>query len=119
MSVSGFTQKTSSSVSSTSPATTSSHQPLTKALQAFEDADSDHTSSKPLRESNDDELTESVVQAVPNAPKEGEEPGGEGEHEDDTFVPNSDRQTTLEVDLFPEQIKPEVFEIGEDDHEAK
>ena len=119
MSVSGFTQKTSSSVSSTSPATSSSHQPPTKALKAFEDADSDHTSPKPLLESSDDDLKENVVQAVPNVPKEGEEPGGEEEHEADAFVPNSDRQSTLEVDLFAEQIKPEVFEIGADDHEEK
>ena len=123
MSVSGFTQKSTSSVSSTSPATSSSHQPPTKALKAFEDADSDHTSSKPLVESTDDELTENVVQAVPNVPQEEEDvPGGEEEHEADAFVPNPDRQATLEVptvDSHPVQVKPEVFEIGEDDHEEK
>ena len=122
MSVSGFTQKTSSSVSSTSPATSSSHQPPTKALKAFEDAHSDHSSSKPLVESTDDELTENVVQAVPNVPKEGEEQGGEEEHDADAFVPSPDRQSTLEVplvDLTPEQVKPEVFEIGADDNEEK
>ena len=112
MSVSGFTQKSTSSVSSTSPATSSSHQPPTKALKAFEDAHSDHSSSKPLVESTDDELTENVVEAVPNVPKEEDVTGGEEEHEADAFVPNPDRQSTLEVDLFREQVKPEVFEIG-------
>ena len=134
MSVSGFTQNSSSPVTSTSPATSSSHQPPTKVLKAFEDADSDVVSAKPLVESTDDELTENVVPAVPNVKEQGEAPHDlhslnddeGGAHDADNFVPNSDRQSTLEgggngahVPAVPVHVKPEVFEIGTDDVEEK
>ena len=91
-------------------------------MKAFEDADSDHTSTKPLVESTDDELTENAVPAVPNVPEEEDDAhgGGDEEHDADAFVPNPDRNSTLEVplvDKYPVHAEPEVFEIGADDVE--
>ena len=134
MSVSGYTVKSSSSPAGTSPATSSSHQPPTKTLKSelagFEDAHSDFSSTKPLVESTDEELPEQVVQPVPNVPGDAhvdvKEEEGE-EHDANAFVPNQDRNATLEEQVLevpplpqcPAQEKTEVFEIGTEDAEEK
>ena len=113
MSASGFTPNP-SVASSSSPATSSSHQPPTKSLRAMDETESEDTPAKVLAESTDDDLQEAVAQPVPNVPEEElKEEAHEGEHhEADDFVPRQDREATLEGSL------PEMFTIGVDDEET-
>ena len=123
MSASGFTPVPgTSTASSTSPATSSSHQPPTKSLRALDEAEDGQESVKVITDSTDDDLlpeqvahpvTPAVVTEGEGQPKE--EP--EGEHEADSFVPNSNREETLEVNSHAIHTKTEVFEIGSEDPE--
>ena len=133
MSASGFTPNVSdTSVQSVSSATSSSHQPPEKQLKALEEAEEDYASAKQLPDSTDEDNDESVPKTeckvdpafpgqfvaspVPDVPDDvdkgdDEEEGG---HEADDFVPNRQRETTLEPGAFVLHVTPEVFEIGED-----
>ena len=90
---------------------------------------SDDASAKPLVDSTDDELLESSAKPVPNTPDEEVKQEGaeahdevhcpnppeveqEEAHEADSFVPNPDREKTLEGSAFTLNVKPEMFEIG-------
>ena len=114
MSASGFTPNPSPAGSSSSPATSSSHQPPTKSLRALDETTSEDTPAKVLADSTDDDLAEDVVRPVPNVPgEEVEAEAREEEHHDaDDFVPRQDREATLEESL------PEMFTIGADDEET-
>ena len=133
MSASGFTpNRSEASRNSSSPATSSSHQPAAKQLRAMEAADED-SPPKQISDSTDEDLevkphvlafpvdAADVALPVPAVPDDL----GEGEadedvrHDADDFVPNSQRAKTLQSDAFNLHVIPEVFELGGDDDHAK
>ena len=143
MSVKGFTPCASEvSLPSTSSATSSSHQPATKQLKALEEDENDQGSPQPLLDSTDEDLTEGkdadqknechdihfpafpeqplLASPVPHVREEAAEGDEEqGRHEADDFVPNRRREGTLETNTFELNVKPEVFDIGEDPDDTK
>ena len=135
MSVKGYTPNPSPAGSSSSPATSSSHQPPTKTLRAMDGTESEETPVKVLEESTDSDLVDDVIHAVPNVPEEivsekvedatwtspvglprqptievpyaKEETPEEQYHDADDFVPRQDRAATLDHGV-------ETFVIGDD-----
>ena len=104
MSASGLTPVPATSRASSSPATSSSHQPAAKSLRALDEPEGDHDSPKQITDSTDDDLLpESVAQPVDAtggagaacAKGEGEDDADHG-HDADDFVPNPNRGDTLE-----------------------
>ena len=141
MSVHGYTPVPSeTSVQSAASATSSSHQPATKQLKAFEENEDAQITPKQLLESTDEEPGESeqkkecgpvpafpeeareaaeafTASPVPNVPEDADEAfeeAEEGRHDADDFVPNRQREQTLEGNTFQLNVKAEVYEIEED-----
>ena len=108
MSVHGYTPSSSSIDNTTSPATSSSHQPSTKQLKVAEATGSEGSSAKVQDDSTDEDLKET---AVPNVSAQCSESKEDDMHDADLFTPNANRQSTLEGGT------PQVFVIGEKDEE--
>ena len=115
--------------SSSSPATSSSHQPPTKSLRAKDGADSENTPVKVLEESTDSDLVDDVAHAVPNVPDEvdlfpesekvKEQTPEEQYHDANDFVPRHDRAATLDAGVIAPS-HPEIFIFGDKkEEEAK
>ena len=121
MSASGFTPNPSPAGSSSSPATSSSHQPPAKSLRALDETASEDTPVKVLGESTDDDLVDDVAHAVPNVPDEvanEEQTPEEQYHDADDFVPRQDRAATLDAGVIA-PTHPETFIIGDEEEETK